>query len=203
MYHFTVFMAVADFVPVIFFGIAAFLLQRDLYNKMSRTAYGLFTAGTIDVFAAGLLKAIWKLLYAAGICDFEILNHMMMPLQSIGFWLAGIGLIMMLKKKHTAALAVAPPVFGGSVLFIILMSLGLGAICTCMSIVAVRMKQKGAMVLFVLCFAVSMCMGALSGLDFSQAWANWLEQGINSVGQLCLMWGVIILHKEGLADFKI
>ena len=57
------------------------------------------------------------------------------------------------------------------------------------------------MVLFVLCFLVSMCMGALSGLDFSQAWANWLEQGINTLGQGCLLAGTMMLHKAGLKEF--
>ena len=201
MYHFSIPMALMDYLPVLFFGWAALLLQRDLYGKMSATAYGLFCAGTVDVFAAGFLKASWKLLYAAGICDFEILNHMMMPLQSIGFLLAGLALILMLSKKG-GVFALVPPVFEGSVMFIVLMSLGLGAICTCLSIVAVKMKKKSAMVLFILCFAVSMCMGALSGLDFSKPWANWLEQGINTLGQGCLLAGTMVLHKAGLKDFK-
>ena len=201
MYQFSIPMALADYLPVLFFGWAALLLQKDLYPKMNGTAFGLFSAGTIDVFAAGFLKATWKLLYAAGICDFEILNHMMMPLQSIGFLMAGVGLILMLSRKRCTP-AVVPPVFGGSIVFIVLMSLGLGAICTCLSIVAVRMKKKSAMVLFILCFLVSMCMGALSGLDFSQAWANWLEQGINTLGQGCLLAGTVVLHKAGLKDFS-
>lgn len=200
MYQFSIPMALTDYLPVLFFGWAALLLQKDLYPKMSATAFGLFSAGTVDVFAAGFLKATWKLLYAAGICDFEILNHMMMPLQSVGFLLAGAGLILMLSKRRGTA-AVVPPVFGGSAVFIVLMSLGLGAICTCLSIVAVKMKKKSAMVLFILCFLVSMCMGALSGLDFSQAWANWLEQGINTLGQGCLLAGTWVLHKAGLKEY--
>jgi len=200
MYQFSIPMALTDYLPVLFFGWAALLLQKDLYPKMSATAFGLFSAGTVDVFAAGFLKATWKLLYAAGICDFEILNHMMMPLQSVGFLLAGAGLILMLSKRRGTA-AVVPPVFGGSAVFIVLMSLGLGAICTCLSIVAVKMKKKSAMVLFILCFLVSMCMGALSGLDFSQAWANWLEQGINTLGQGCLLTGTWVLHKAGLKEY--
>ena len=123
MYNFSIPMALMDYLPVIFFGVAALVLQKDLYHKMSRTAYGLFAAGTIDVFVAGFLKATWKLLYAAGICDFEILNHMMMPLQSVGFLLAGVGLILMLRKRGGMP-AVVPPVFGGSAVFIVLMTLG-------------------------------------------------------------------------------
>ena len=58
MKDFSIAMAIVDFIPVIFFGAAAVLLQRDLYNKMSKGVYALFAAGTIDVVAAGALKAV-------------------------------------------------------------------------------------------------------------------------------------------------
>ena len=80
---------------------------------------------------------------------------------------------------------------------------GCGSICTVLSIIAVKMKKKSAMVLFILAFAASMGMGAMSGQDVTQAWVNWVEQGINCAGQGMLMWGVLILHKAGLKDFQI
>ena len=203
MYNFTVPMALMDYIPVIFFGISAALLQLDLYNKMRKEAFALFSAGTINIFAAGLLKATWKLLYAAGICDFQALNTMFLPVQSIGFLLAGLGIVLMLCRKKEVLLAAAPPVFSGSVLFIMMMVLGLGSICTCLSILAAKLKKKAVMVLFILAFAASMGMGAMAGQDVTQAWVNWVEQGINCVGQGLLMWGVLILHKAGLKEIKL
>lgn len=198
MYHFTLPMALMDYVPVLCFGIAAALLQLDLYGKMRKDAFAMFAAGTINIFAAGFLKATWKLLYAAGICDFQALNSMFLPLQSIGFLLAGLGIALMLCTKKTILLAATPPVFSGSIIFILMMVLGLGSICTCLSILAVRLKKKAAVILFVLAFLASMGMGAMAGQDSTQAWVNWLEQGINCVGQGLLLWGVLILHKAGL-----
>jgi len=202
VYNFTIPMALVDYIPVLFFGVAAFLLQKDLHNKMCRNAFALFAAGTVNIFAAGFLKATWKLLYAAGICDFQALNTMFLPVQSIGFLLAGVGIIGMLVRRKNVLLA-APPVFSGSVVFIMMMVLGLGSICTCLSILAVKMKKKGAMILFILAFLTSMGMGAMSGQDSTQAWVNWTEQTINCVGQGSLMWGVIVLHKAGLEKFKL
>ena len=196
-------MALMDYIPVAFFGVAALLLQLDLYGKMRKDAFAMFAAGTINIFLAGFLKATWKLLYAAGICDFAALNTMFLPVQSVGFLLAGLGIVMMLTKKKQIMAAVAPPLFSGSVIFIMMMVLGLGSICTVLSIIAVKMKKKGAMVLFILAFAASMGMGAMSGQDVTQAWVNWVEQGINCAGQGMLMWGVLILHKAGLKDFQI
>ena len=202
MNEFTVAMALVDYVPVLLFAAAAVLLQRDFYHKMSKGAFALFAAGTVNIFCAGFLKATWKLLYAAGICDFAALNTMFLPVQSIGFLMAGLGIVLMLTGRKSVLLA-APPLFSGSVIFIMMMVLGLGSICTCLSILAVKMKKKGAMVLFIAAFLCSMGMGAMSGQDCTQAWVNWTEQGINCVGQGLLMWGVILLDKAGLKEFKI
>lgn len=203
MYHFTIPMALMDFIPVLFFGYAAALLQRDLYDKMRKSHFALFAAGTINIFAAGFLKALWKLLYAAQISDFQALNTMFLPVQSIGFLLAGLGIVLMMTSRKPVLAAVAPPVFSGSVIFIMMMVLGLGSICTVLSIIAVKMKKKWAMVLFIAAFLCSMGMGAMSGQDVTQAWVNWVEQGINCVGQGLLMWGVIILDRAGLQEFQI
>ena len=201
MYNFSIPMALVDFIPVLFFGYAAALLQQDLYNKMRKSHFALFAAGTINIFAAGFLKALWKLLYAAQICDFAALNTMFLPVQSIGFLLAGLGIVLMMTTKKLPVLAVAPPAFSGSFIFIMMMVLGLGSICTVLSIVAVKMKKKAAMVLFVLAFLCSMGMGAMSGQDATLAWVNWTEQLINCAGQGLLLCGVLILHKNGLKDF--
>ena len=203
MYNVSIPMALVDYIPVAFFGVSMICLQKDLYNKMRKDIFAMFAAGTINIFAAGFLKATWKLLYATGICDFEALNTLFLPLQSIGFLLAGVGILMMLCTKKSTLLAVAPPVFSGSLVFILMMVLGLGSICTCLSILAVKMKKNGAMLLFILAFICSMGMGAMSSQDSTQAWVNWVEQSINCVGQGLLMWGVLLLHKNGLKDFTL
>ena len=203
MYDFSIPMALVDFLPVLFFGYAAALLQQDLYNKMTKGSFALFAAGTINIFAAGFLKATWKLLYAAGICDFHALNTMFLPVQSLGFLLAGMGIVWMVLPKKKVTLAVAPPLFSGSFVFIMMMVLGLGSICTVLSMIAVKMKKRAAMILFILSFLASMGMGAMSGQDSTQAWVNWTEQLINCAGQGLLMWGVIILDRAGLKEYQL
>ena len=204
MHDFSVAMGLMDFVPVAFFGVTAVILLRDLYNKMFKGAYALLAAGTINVFTAGFCKALWKLLYAANICDFQPLEQMFLPLNSLGLLLVGLSLIGMLcfKRKDALMLSAAPAVVSGSFVFIMMMVVGLGGICAVMSILAARMKKKGTIILFVLSFFFAMGMGYMSSQDSSLAWVNWVEQSINTVSQLCLMAGVITLHKAGLADYK-
>ena len=201
MYNFTIPMALMDFVPVVFFGITAILLLRDMYNKMAKGAYALLAAGSVNVFLAGFCKALWKLLYAANICDFVALEEMFMPVNSLGLLFVGLGMIMMICQKKRVMLSVAPPVFASSMPFIAMMVLGLGGMCTGLSIVAAKMKKVPVMILFILSFVCAMAMGYMSSQDSTLSWVNWVEQSINAVSQLCLMLGTIALHKAGLKDW--
>ncbi len=205
MKDFSISMALVDYIPVILFAIAAVILQRDLYNKMSKGAFALFAAGTIDVFCAGALKATYKLLYAASICDFEALDHMFFPVQSIGFLLAGVGVIAMLcHPQKEKALAVAPPaVFSGTFLFVGLMVAGLGCMNVGLCIISAKIKKPALIACFIISFLCSLCMGYLSSQDFAKASMNWIAEGVNIAGQGTLLLGTYLLHKNGLAQYEL
>ena len=203
MHDFSVAMGLMDFVPVVFFAVSAVLLLRDLYNKMAGGVYTLLSAGCINVFMAGFCKALWKLLYAAGICDFQALEQMFLPVNSLGLLFVGLAMIGMLCfKRRTVTLSAAPVVIGGVMGFIMMMVVGLGGMCASLSIVAAKMKKKWTIALFVASFVCAMGMGYMSSQDSSLAWVNWVEQSINTVSQLCLMVGVIALHKSGLKELS-
>lgn len=204
MKDFSVSMALVDYIPVAFFAVAAVILMRDLYNKMNKGAFALFAAGAINITCAGALKATYKLLYGAGICDFEALNNMFFPVQSIGFLFAGVGMIIMLCHKQTknSVLAVAPPVFSGTFVFVGLMVAGLGLVDAVLCVIAAKTKKPWLIVFFALSFVCSLCMGYLSSQDFAEAAMNWIAEGVNIVGQGALLIGVVLLHKNGLSDFK-
>jgi len=202
MYNFTIPMALMDFVPVVFFGITAVILLRDLYNKMFKGAYALLAAGSVNVFLAGFCKALWKLLYAANICDFVALEEMFMPVNSLGLLFVGLSLVgMLIWKRKSVMLSVAPVPFASSMPFIMLMVVGLGGMCASLSILAAKLKKAPVMVLFILSFVCAMAMGYMSSQDSTLAWVNWAEQGINCVSQGCLLAGVLLLHKAGLKEW--
>ena len=205
MKDFSVSMALVDYIPVIFFALASVILMRDLYNKMSKGAFALFAAGTIDVSCAGALKATYKLLYAMEVCDFEALSDMFFPVQSIGFLLTGIGILAMLchKQSKNAVMAVAPPLFSGTFVFVGLMVAGLACMTGGLSYVAVKMKRGVAVAAFAIAFVCCLGMGYLSSQDFAQASMNWIAEGVNVVGQGALLAGVLLLHKNGLAELEL
>lgn len=200
---FTIGMALVDYIPVAFFVAAAVILMRDLYGKMSKGAFALFSAGTVMITVAGALKATWKLLYAAGVCNFEALNNMFFPSQSIGFLLAGVGILLMLTSGKREKLYSVPPVFSGTFVFVGLMVAGLGVLDTVLCILAVKMKKPWLIAIFALSFICSLGMGYLSSKDFAEAAMNWIAEGVNVVGQGSLLLGVYMLHKNGLEDLRL
>lgn len=203
---FSVPMALVDFLPVVFFLLGAIILQKDLYNKMSKGAYALFCAGTIDVFMAGFLKATYKLLYALNICDFEPLTKMFFPVQALGFTMAGVAVVCMLCRPQGAGrmyATAAPALYSGTMLFVLFMVLGLLGLDGGLMIISKKMNKKGVIVLYVISFIFCLMMGYLSSKSFDKAFMNWIAQGVNTIGQLSFFLGAVMLDKAGLEKFQL
>lgn len=204
-------MALVDYIPVFLFLVTSIILQRDLYNKMSKGAFALFCAGTMMVFFAGFFKATWKLLYALNVCDFFKLNYCMMPMQSTGFFLTAAALIAMLyfnqgdTEAGSSALAVAaaPAAYTGTGIFIAMMCSGIGVISFCLSVLAVRLKKSWLIAVFAFTFVAMLAMGYLSSKDFAEPALNWLAEAVNILGQGSFLFGAVKLRKAGLADLAL
>ena len=193
-------MALVDFVPVVFFLLAAVRLQRDLYNKMSKGAFALFAAGTIVVFTAGLFKATWKLLYALGLCDYVMLNQAFFPMQTTGFVLAaaGIGALLTHRQGRGAVYAAAPVVYESKMIFVAMMVLGVTMLDGGLIAVAAKRRSRTAAALFALSLVLTLGMGYLATKDFDQPSMNWIAEGVNVAGEGCFLLAAQLLHKGGL-----
>lgn len=196
---FTIELALVDYIPVAFFTIAGIILMLDLYNKMSKLVFAVFAVGIADIAIAGACKATWKLIYAASQVNIEFLNKMFFPTQSMGFLLAGVALLIMLLQKKNKNEIRLHSTMG----YIAIMVTGLALIDIVLCILAAKLRKKGVMALFILSFVCSMCMGYLSSQDFTEAFWNWIAEGINIVGQGTLLLGVAILHKNGLKELAL
>ena len=198
-YVYTVPMALFDYIPVILFGICGRLLMRGLYNKMAKGVFACLDLGVCLAFLAGFLKATYKLLIALGVGAFPLLNNLFLPLQSTGLLLAGLAIILMLVLKKKTAALMAPLTLG----FISMMVLGLGGMCAGLSVVAKKMKKGWLIPIFILCFFCYMGMGYLASRGGDSAADNWIEQGVNCVGQILLLIGIGTLYRSGLREFKL
>lgn len=198
----TVTMAIVDFIPVLLFFLAAVLLQRDLYDQLSKGAFALLASGSILVLLSGVFKALWKILYALNICDYQALDVSFFPMQGPGFLLVFLSLLVLLLKggkKRSAVYGVGVvPVFASNMPFVLLQIIGCGGAQWCLFALALKMKRKLAAVLFVVAFLFMLGMGYLSAAFDDSSSMHWLAQCVNIVSQGAFLSGVALLHRAGL-----
>ena len=193
MKQFSVSMALVDYIPVVFFCLASLMLIKDLQKKMSKASLYVFAAGAFLVTAAGFLKAGYKLLYALHIGDFLWMSEQFFSNQSLGFLLAGVGLMMHVMSKNERAYGFLP-----TMALVGIMVVGLGAMDAALCSIANKMIKRNALICFIVSFFLCLMMGYLSSKDFDKAFMNWIAQFINIAGQGLFYLGVRILHKAGL-----
>lgn len=202
MNDFSIEMALFDYIPVIFFALGAFILLRDFYNKVRKDSYALFAIGVAAVAIAGTLKATWKLLYAANIYNVVMFDELFFPLQSVGFLLAGVGIMSILFFKSTQKTTIYS-MTPSLLMMILLMVSGLAFLDAGLCVIAKKLKKPALIVVFALSFVCCLGMGYLSSKDFAEASMNWIAEIVNFCGQGLFLLGVCMLHKAGLKDLKL
>lgn len=203
MSEITVSMAIMDFIPVLLFFIATIIIQRDLYNKLSKAAFSMLAAGSLMVFIGGFYKALWKLLIGLKIANVPSLDTALFPLQAPGFILMFFALLTLFsRKKNTTtnfSAAAAIPVYESNLPFLIGQIFGCSGVIWSLFFMAKRMKHKLAMVMFVVAFIAMLSMGYMASAFDSASGMDWIEQSVNTVSQGSFLIGVILLSRSGLA----
>ena len=198
-------MAIVDFIPVLMFFIATIILQRDLYNKMVKGAYSLLAAGSWMILIGGTYKALWKILYGLGICDYPNLTASFFPMQGPGFILIAIALIGMFTKynKNAFLSIMVVPVYNSNMPFIFLQVIGCSVVQFSLAYISVKMRQKFCTLLFIISFIFMLGMGYLGSKFDDSSSMHWIAQCTNIISQGTFLWGTIILHKKGLREKNI
>lgn len=199
---YSILMAIVDFLPVVFYFLAAWLIANDLYPHVSKTAYGFLAAGSLMCFIGGAFKALWKLLFCFGI-NYPTFFTSFFPMQAPGFMLYFIGIIMAMKQlkavktSDTVNMITATTVTSSTPL-LAFQSIGSVGSLVCLSILGFRTKNALAGVFFILSIIFLFGMVGLSAtLDSSLGWANWIEQSVNTLGQIFFYLGARKMHKGG------
>lgn len=199
-------MALVDFIPVILFLMAGMRLLHDFYHLMSKGAFSLFAAGILLVFTAGLYKAVWKLLYALGICDFAALNGAFFPMQSTGFILGAIGMFGLLffpQKETIRAVSTVPALYASNVIFVLFTIAGTAGIWLSLAYVSWMLKKKSASIILLLSFFCMLAMGYLSSRNAMDPMINWIAEGTNILGMSLFLIAVKLMHQAGLETFEL
>ena len=218
MKEYSIPMALFDMLPVIFFMTGTTTIAADMRQKMTLPSKILFVGGSWIVGAAGLLKALYKLVFSTGMGDPAWMSGQFFYNQALGFLLAGIGLtlaVTQLDKAQPGGAGSGGSGSGGSkggsgsgklysvvpipvMALVGIMVAGLAALDASLCFLAARLKKRSALVLFIVSFFMCLGMGYLSSRSFEKASMNWIAEGVNAVGQLAFLAGCRILHGAGL-----
>lgn len=188
-------MAVFDFVPNIAFLVGAFFLVKIAVIAKGRPCSRMVMAGALLVALGGILKATWKLLYAANIADIQFLSELQFILLAPGFFGLLVAVVLLARNQSTktqiAAFAIAP--WKLPLLFIMtITSLGAYGILTYISF---RKKVPIAAIGFIFAFIGVLLMGGLASQPQTVA-LQWIEQSINSIANLGFAFGTFLLYKN-------
>lgn len=223
MKEYSIPMAVFDLLPVVFFIAGTMTIAGDMKQKMTLPAKILFVGGSRIVCAAGLLKALYKLVFSMGVGDPAWMSGQFFYNQAFGFLLAGVGLTLAVTRLDKAQGGGAGSGGSGSnsdgagsgssgsgagklysivpipiMALVGMMVAGLAALDASLCFLAAKLKKRSALVLFIVSFFLCLGMGYLSSKNFEKASMNWIAEGINAVGQLAFLAGCGILHEAGL-----
>lgn len=187
-------LALFDFIPTIAFLVGAYFLVRITLMLRGSPCGRMAIAGSALVFLGGFLKALWKLLYAANVGDYQWMSQVQFILLAPGFLalLVTVILIARVKKKVAVPLMVMAPWKIPLLAIMTLSSMGLQGILTYM---AFQRKNTLAAVGFIIAFLCLVGMGAMASGEQTLA-RQWIEESINSVGELGFMLGAILLHRD-------
>lgn len=201
-----------DLVPVGLFLAAAIMLQRDLYNKMSKGAFALFATGTITVFVAGFAKALHKILYFTAGLNFYSLYALFFPMQTVGFVIAAVGLIAMSvysqgdNKVYSLSLpivlyalidftAIPDDSKKITMFFVVMMCLGVLVMYGFLARFSLKMKSIPGLILLIVAFIGTLGMGYLAS---KEGMSELVKEAVNAIGQGSFLAATIVLRKQGL-----
>lgn len=191
-------LALFDFVPVAFFLIGAIFLVRISMHICGLHCGRLAILGSLLIFLGGFLKAIWKLLFTIGVGDFQLLSESQFPLVAPGFLILLIAVIMMARSdRETRSNKPSPMLLMATwkIPFLIVMTLTSMGVQGILTYVSFQRNAKLAAIGFIVAFLGLVGMGALASGEQTLA-RQWIEQSVNTVGQLGFMVGSILFHQH-------
>ncbi|MBR0483502.1 MAG: hypothetical protein IJJ69_01845 [Oscillospiraceae bacterium] len=200
-------LALLDIVPVALFFLGCIELMKAFYPRMTQAQYTMFASGGTMIFLAGMLKAVWKLLFVLKICDYSMLSDAFFPIQSTGFVLTALSMAGIVGKKKTASteknFSVLPavPVIETKLPFIILTFMGSTVFYGTLMILSFRKKTKQTALFFIIAYVFNMMQVFLAIRFDNSSVMNWIAEFVNTMAQAFMLTGAFSLQKNFTKEY--
>jgi len=188
-------LALMDYVPNFAFLIGAYFLVKIILIARTKRCARMVMTGSILIALGGLLKATWKLLYAANVGDFQLMSQIQFALIAPGFLALAVAVILLSRKRSKTVPLAA--VAAWKVPLLAVMTISSMAANGILTYISFKRKAFVAAIGFILAFLGLVAMGGMASATQTVG-MQWIEESINSIGQLGFMFGSILLHKNYL-----
>lgn len=188
-------LAILDFVPVACFLIGGWYMSRTAEQLCKQHARQAALMGTALVAAGGAAKAVAKLASATGLGNLDPLGDVHFMLQAPGFLILLVSAVHM--RRAAMPLPKAHPLLAlaaWKISLIALMALAVTGLHGILAGIALRRKARASAAGFALALICLMAMGAAAQGEQTIA-MQWMEEGINTLGQLGFATGSLLLYK--------
>lgn len=189
---YTLGLSLLDFVPNLAFLVNAYFLVKLVRLKNRPFQLTAMITGSSLVVLGGTLKAVWKLLYTLGVGDFQLMSELQFMLLAPGFLLMLVSLILFTRKekgnKGTFLNTIAP----WKIPLLAIMTVSSLGVLGILGYLAFRRRVYWAAILFVTAVVCMLGMARLAGGEQTVA-LQWIEEGINSLGQIAWAAGSYLL----------
>jgi hypothetical protein len=188
-------LVVLDFIPVFAFWVGGFYLFKLTLFLRGRLCGGVVILGALLVFLGGLLKAVWKLIYTTSQTDIRWMSEAQFVLAAVGF-LAILGMVILMARgqptrKDQPLMAMAAWKMPFLLVMVLSSLIAMGAL----AYMSIRRNARLAAACFIVAFVSLLAMGGLAGGEQTLA-KQWLEESINSIGQIGFAAGSYVLYKN-------
>jgi len=190
-------LAVFDFVPVSVFLVGAFFLVRSVRLLRNTACSRMVMAASLLIFSGGFLKALWKILFTVNVGDYRWMSEVQFMLVAPGFFALLVAVILTSRvgSRSEAKGILMPAIAGWKVPLLIVMTLSSMGAQGILAYIAFQRKVRLAAAGFIMAFLCLVAMGALASGTQTVA-RQWLEESINTVGQIGFVLGSFLLYRH-------
>lgn len=196
---YSLWLSLLDFVPNLAFLVGAYYLVRWVWLTSSRLSVVAMIAGSSLVLLGGTSKALWKLLYTIGTGDFWLLGQLQFMLLAPGFLAMLVSVVLVLRQERERWKAGLVAIAAWKIPLLATMTLSSLGLQGILSYIAFRRKARLAAAMYIVAILCMLSMAGLAGGDQSVA-RQWIEEGINSLGQIAFALGSYLLYSRYRVD---
>lgn len=197
---YTLSLALVDFIPNIAFLIGAFYLVKTALLVRGSACARMVMAGSLLIATGGILKATWKLLYTLGTADIRLMSELQFVLVAPGFVALLVVAILLArgsrpKEAGRSKAGMLPAIAVWKIPLLIVMTLASLGAQGILTYIAFRRGARLAAAGFIVAFLCLLAMGSLASGEQTVA-RQWIEQTINSTGQIGFALGSFLLYRN-------